>query len=354
MMNQALLDHFEEQARFCDALGAPFTARLIEAMARDLVAGGPVAELVGQWSGPPRADAVSLRLAGALHAAALSRRDPVLAAAYPARSPKWNIGVVWEAARAFIDRERDWVSEFIRSAPQTNETNRSIALLLGFLDLAARFDLPIDLLEIGASAGLNLFWDRFAYRAGVWTWGGASDVLIETTWNGPPPRLGARPRIRTRLGCDLNPPDLRNPAERLRLRAYIWADQTDRLARFDAAVAVALAGNVRVERMDAADWLERRLTRRATDALTIVYHSVFIQYLPKETRERIKAALDHAGEATTVPLAWLRLEPEAALGGPRDSAHFLVDLVIWPGGERRTLARTDGHVRRVEVMGCST
>src|SRR5262245_16167735 len=177
-MTQALLDHFEEQARLCDALGSPFTARLIEAMARDLAEGGPVAELVGSWSGLPRADAVSLRLAGALHAAALSGRDPILAAAYPSYSPQWSSRDVWEAARAFIDRERVWVSEFIQSVPHTNETNLSIALLLGFLDLAARFDLPIDLLEIGASAGLNLFWDCFAYRTGEWTWGQASDVLI--------------------------------------------------------------------------------------------------------------------------------------------------------------------------------
>jgi hypothetical protein len=350
-MKQILLDHFEEQARFCDALGSPFTARLIEAMAQDLAEGGPVAELVGSWSGSPRADAVSLRLAGALHAAALSGRDPILAAAYPAYSPQWNSRVVWEAARAFIERERDWVSEFILSAPQTNETNRSIALLLGFLDLAARFDLPIDLLEIGASAGLNLFWDRFAYRTGRWTWGKASDVLVETNWNGPPPRLSASPRVRARLGCDLNPLELRDPAERLRLRAYIWADQANRLARFDAAVAIALAGNVRVERMDAADWLEQRLGRRATDALTVVYHSVLMQYLPRATKQRIHAALEQAGESTAYPLAWLRLEPEAALAGPRDSTDFLVDLIIWPGGERRVLARTDGHVRHLEVMG---
>jgi hypothetical protein len=353
-MKQVLLDHFEEQARFCDALGSPFTARLIEAMARDLAEGGPVAELVGSWSGSPRADAVSLRLAGALHAAALSGRDLVLAAAYPACNPEWNSKVVWEAARAFIDRERGWVSEFIRSAPQTNETNRSIALLLGFLDLAARFDLPIDLLEIGASAGLNLFWDRFAYRTARWTWGNASEVLIETNWSGPPPRLSASPRIRARLGCDLNPLELRNTAERLRLRAYIWADQANRLARFDAAVAIALADNVRVERMDAADWLDQRLARRGTDALTVVYHSVLMQYLPRASRERINGVLEQAGGSTANPLAWLRLEPEAVLEGKRESTDFLVDLIIWPGGERRVLARTDGHVRHLEVMACES
>jgi hypothetical protein len=349
-VNPALLDHFTEQAGFCEAFGSPFTARLVEALGRDLAAGGPTAALVADWPGSPRADAVSLRLAGALHAAALAGRDPALAAEYPAARPAWDAEAVWRTARAFLARERGWVADFVRSPPQTNETRRSIALLAGFLALAARFEQPFDMFELGASAGMNLCWDRFAYRTASWSWGGSSSPLIETDWRGPPPPLDAHPRVRSRAACDLNPLDLRKPEERLRLRAYIWPDQADRLARFDAAAALALAHDVRVERADAAEWLERRLAQRAPDALTVVYHSVFYQYPPRETRQRIAAALERAGGASAAPLAWLRLEPEAALGGPRNSVRFLVDLITWPGGERRTLATTDGHGRFVEVL----
>ena len=349
-MNQALLDHFDEQAGFCEAFGSPFTARLIEAMARDLAAGGPVADLVGDWSGHPRADAVSLRLAGALHTAALSGRDPALAAEYPAARTDWDAERVWCGARAFLARERAWAADFLRFAPQTNETRRSIALLAGFLEVAARFDQPLELLEVGASAGLNVSWDRFAYRTGSWTWGTPGGPLIETAWTGPPPALDARLAVRSRAACDMNPLDIRSPEERLRLRSYVWADQLDRLARFDAAVAIALENEVRVDRADAADWLETRLAQRASDAVTLVYHSVFLQYPKRETRARIKAALQQAGEASRAPLAWLRLEPEVVLGGPRDSVRFLLDLITWPGGERRTLALTDGHVRFVEAL----
>ena len=330
-------------------MGSPFTARLVEAMARDLEAGGPVADLVADWPGHPRADAVSIRLAGALHAAALSGRDAPLAAEYPAARPAWEAEAVWRAARAFLARERDWVADFLRFPPQTNETRRSIALLAGFLHLAARFERPLDLLEIGASAGLNLYWDRFAYRTGSWSWGGPSAAPIETDWRGPPPPLTAQPRVRSRAACDQNPLDLRRPDERLRLRAYIWPDQADRLARFDAAAALALEQGVRVERADAAAWLEERLPARAPDALTVVYHSVFLQYPPRATRMRIATAIERAGERGPGPLAWLRLEPEVVLGGPRESVRFLVDVITWPGGERRTLATTDGHVRFVDA-----
>jgi hypothetical protein len=345
----SVIEHFVEQARYCEAYGSPFMARLLESLARDIEAGGPTAELVADWPRSPRTDALSLRIAGALHAGVLSGRDPALAAEYPAARPAWDMARVLPLAREFLVRERAWVVGFLGSAPQTNETRRTIALLAGFLFLAQRHDLEIELLEIGASAGLNQFWDRFAYRTESWSWGDG-DVKISTPWTGAPPPIDARVRIRSRAACDLNPIDVRNPDERLRLRAYVWADQAERLARFDAAVALAIANDVRVERADAAEWLEDRLPRRSPDALTIVYHSVFYQYPRTETRQRIARAIERAGEDSAAPLAWLRLEPEPVLGGPRDSGRFLVDVISWPGAERRTLATTDGHGNFVHVL----
>jgi hypothetical protein len=344
----ALLDHFREQAGFCIAMGSPFTAGLIEVMAGDLEAGGPVADLVSAWPGSPRADAVSLRLTGALHAAAMTGRDEALRDAYRPPGPHWEARL-WPAVRAFLARDRDWVAEFLRLPPQTNEARRSIGLLAGFLRLVQRFGTPIDTLEIGASAGLNLSWDGFAYRTASWAWGGPSPVAIDTDWRGPPPPLPDL-SVRSRRACDLNPLDVADPVERLRLRSYVWPDQVDRLARFDAAVDLALATGVKVERANAADWLEARLAERSSSGLTVVYHSVFLQYPPRDERIRIVRAIEAAGARATAaaPLAWLRLEPEAVFG-PRASNRFLIDLVTWPGGERELLAETDGHVRFVDA-----
>jgi hypothetical protein len=350
MSSDPVIAHFLEQAGWCEDYGSPFTACLLDRLARDIQAGGPTAGLVTGWPRSPRADALALRIAGALHAAVLSGRDPALAAEYPAARPAWNIARVWPLARSFLARERGWIASFLASAPQTNETRRTIALLAGFLWLAAHHDREIELLEIGASAGLNMYWDRFAYRTASWRWGDGP-VQISTDWTGAPPPLDAVPRIRARAACDLNPIDVRDPDQRLRLRAYIWADQTERLARFDAAAALAAADAAQVERADAAEWLEARLPRRSPDVLTVVYHSVFYQYPRSETRQRIAAAIAQAGERGAAPLAWLRLEPEPVLGGPRDSERFLVDLVTWPGAERRTLAATDGHGNFVHALG---
>jgi len=82
----------------------------------DIEAGGIVAKLTDGWPGNPRGDAVSLRVGGALHAAALTGRDPKLAAEYPAVKPDWSIDRVWPAARAFLEREEAHVRGFMRVA----------------------------------------------------------------------------------------------------------------------------------------------------------------------------------------------------------------------------------------------
>ncbi len=352
MSAEKILAHFHEQAMFCDEYGSPFTAQLIERMGADLAAGGPVADLIGAWPTNPRADALSLRLTGALHAAALTARDSALAALYPPATPLWRMQDIWPLARAFLSREGDWVRDFIRSPPQTNETRRAIALLAGFLAFAKHWSGPIDMLELGASAGLNLNWDRFAYRTKTWSWGADSPVTIDTDWRGPAPPAEVSLNVRGRAACDLNPLDISDPAQLLQLQSYIWPDQADRLARFAGAVSLARAQNVKVERADAADWLAEKLRHRATDAATMIYHSVFLFYPPRAAREAIIAAVEQAGAGATpqAPLAWVRLEPEALLDGARDSQRFVADITAWPGGERRVLAYTDGHVRAVEAV----
>jgi hypothetical protein len=214
----------------------------------------------------------------------------------------------------------------------------------------------MDMLELGASAGLNQFWDTFHYRAANWSWGDeASPVRIEVDWRGAAPPVEVQPYVRSRAACDQNPLDVRDPEQRLRLKSYIWADQPERLARFDAAVEVALANDVNVERADAAEWVKAKLDARPSDAATVVYHSIFLQYPPRETREAITYAIERAGERASdaAPLAWVRLEPEALLNGVRDSLRYVLDLVTWPGGKRRILGYADGHARAIVAVNGS-
>src|SRR5512145_524870 len=105
MSDERVTGHFREQARFCAEYGSPFTGDLVTRMADDIEANGPTAQIIGDWPTNPRADALALRLAGALHSASLSKRDPALHALYPAQNPDWRLDEIWPVARACLERE---------------------------------------------------------------------------------------------------------------------------------------------------------------------------------------------------------------------------------------------------------
>lgn len=320
-------------------MGSPFTARLCRLVADRLTPGGAVADRLLGWPGDPgnRADAVPLRFAGALHGLVLAGRDPGLAAVYPPHLA--HDAALWRAVQAALDAHAEAILHRLDSPPQTNEVQRSAALCPGFLAVAARTGLPLVLSELGASAGLNQIWDRFAYAYGDASWGESSaPVRIAPRLVGAPPPLPAA-RVVERTGCDRAPPDLADPDDRLRLLSFVWADQTERMQRIAAAIGLARAEGVRIERADAADWLVARLAVPRPGRAHVVFHSIFWQYLDRGRQDRCRGALAAAGARATVeaPLAWLRLEGDGQAPGAA------VILTLWPEGETKVIARADFH-----------
>jgi len=351
MSAEADRDRFLEQAKWCRDFGSPFTAALLEALAADVTALGPTAAILADVPELRRADAMPLRIAGAVHALVLSGRDPELAAQYPASRRAWDMGEVFPLVQAAFEREPTWFADFLAHPPQTNETRRAIALLPAFA-LAAAQGGPLHMLEIGASAGLNMSWDQFAYRTREWAWGRTTEdkPLIDTEWRGPAPNLRLKLDIAGRAGCDRHPLDVRDPEQVLRLRSYVWADQPERLKRFDCAVGLAIANDVRVETADAGDWLRRRLVGRLPEGVTILYHSIAWQYFSPETKSALFSVIERTAAIAepTRRFAWVRFEHDRILGYGGDG--YSVDVAAWPGGERRRVARTDPHARWVEML----
>ncbi|TIP80037.1 MAG: DUF2332 domain-containing protein, partial [Mesorhizobium sp.] len=209
--------------------------------------------------------------------------------------------------------------------------------------------LPLDLCEIGASAGLNLLFDSFHYRYGDAEWGDpASPVRLAPEVRGLPVPLGGAIDVRHRAGCDIAPVDVADAAARLRLRSYVWADQAARLARFDAALSLAEKFPPLLVEADAADFVEKALAARQQGGAFVLYHSIMWQYLPRATKDAIIATLEQAGRQATVaaPIARLRMEP-------RDPTKewAVLSLTLWPGGETRRLAHCDYHGRWIEWIG---
>jgi hypothetical protein len=351
MARPDIISAFEFQAGWCEALGSPFTAALMGRMAESLARGGPLADLLEPWAGDPVAAALGLRVAGALHRRVLLGSDAALAAAYPTPERDGDAEAAWRAGEALIAREGAAFGAELDSPPQTNETRRAIGLFPGLLVLAERFALPMELFELGSSAGLNLLMDRFAYRNTVWR-AGDGPVTIDGEWGGPAPPLARMPEVSARSGCDQNPLYPGDVADRLRLRSFVWADQFDRLARLEAAMDLAVQQGVKVERADAGRWLPEQLARRTPGRLAVVFHSVFWQYPPEETRAALRGTLERAGAAASEasPLAWLRCEPAEGAEGSRPGGHQ-VQLTVWPGGEAKVLADVDPHGRWIDWRG---
>ncbi len=335
--------NFATQAKSCRELGSPFTGLVCELLGERLDASSRFGARILAWPGNANADALALRAAGAFNALARNRSDAGLTAAYPPNPT--DPEALWTALAGAIARHDAFLHDYLDSAPQTNEVRRSSALLGGALIVAREFGLPLDLIEIGASAGLNLGFERYRYELGAVSCGPAdAAVTIRSEWRGGLPEIGPMPQIGRRRACDLNPLDPGSHADRERVLSYIWPDQAQRVETTEAAFAFAASLPWRVERADAAAWVEARLAETTLPGhVRMLMHTIMWQYLPQPTKDRIASALHAAGAAATgeIPLAWLRMEAD----GAKDAA---VTLTTWPDGAEREIARADFHGRWVE------
>jgi hypothetical protein len=357
---EALAERLRVQAMHCTSYGSPLYEELLLRAADDVVAGGPVWRLFQGRDAAP-ADSDPLALMGAVHRLALSGLAPGLAAQLPsiaiaAGEPPRPVDVdaAWQEFLAVVEGQREAVAALLDRPIQTNEVGRSAALLGGFLEVARR-GLPLRLAEIGASAGLNLRWDRYRYEnegdGGSWAWGGpASPVRFASIFSdGARPPAEVRATVVERAGCDRAPVDPTTEDGRLTLMSFVWADQVERFTRLRGALEVARSVPAIVDRADAFEWLERRLPLIEPGTATLVFHSIVTLYFTPEERARLAAMLAEAGARATAdaPMAWLRFEhPDTgdpvATGWSRIGQPE-IRLTEWPGGEERLLAMAAAH-----------
>jgi hypothetical protein len=332
-----------EQAFGCQHSGSPLYGELLRTLADDLEAGGPTAAVLDghlEDSGP---SALGLRLMVGVHAQVLSGRAPELAAYYASVSPEPKAldDAGREAIVQVIDSERDEIRRWLLSAPQTNEVGRGAALIGGLLHVVARADLPIRLVEIGTSAGLNLRADHFRVDGTAASYGDRqSPVQLREAWQGSPPP-DQRLRIIERVGGDLAPIDPTGADGQLRLTAYVWPDQLDRLARLRGALTLAstVPATLRQERaIDTAMSLDL-----ADDTWTVLWHSVMLQYLTPEERDQVADRFGEVGGSATDRRRFAVLDFEPQRRTPDSPFEFLVTLRTWPGGERTILATVAPH-----------
>ena len=342
---EAVQTAFANQVAYCAAGGAPITARIVGAVAELLARREPGAVLdrIRQWQGAPLADALPLRIAGGIHALRLKGAEPQLAAIYTGEAGTDDAAIVAAAIRAQEGELLPWLD----GPPQTNEAGRSANFIAAMLWLADQ-GLPakFQCLEIGSSAGINLMLARYHYNlAGVQVGPEPGAMRFEPEWTGNPPPAQAIEIVSTK-GCDVAPVDLTDPAQALRLRAYIWPEHDVRFARMDAAIAEATKSPPDLVGLNAAEFIEAELAMpQAAGTTRALMHSIVWQYVPADQQARVTAAMAAAGAVATAkrPLAWIALEANRTV--------HLHELVVrrWPNaagdpaGDPQLLARAHPH-----------
>jgi hypothetical protein len=348
-----LAEWFRLEAVGVEEIGSPFYGTLERQIADDVETGGPCWDLLASHAHRPSGDALALRLLGGVHRMVLAGDAPELAAHYPSTGGDGDAAAAWWHFRDLVATQPPAVLGALTRPPQTNEVGRSASLVPGLLQVASETGLPLRLLELGASAGLNLRVDRYRYEQAGRGWGDPeSAVRFVDLWTDGVPPLGTPAVIAQRSGCDRDPIDAALPESALTLLSYVWPDQHERLGRLRAALAIAAELPVDIAPETIEEWLPPQLATAMPGVTTVVFHSVVWQYLPEATRDLVLATVDEAGARATAdaPLAYLRLEP-----APDSYFPAQLRVTMWPGArsatDSRLLATSGFHFGPVSWLG---
>jgi len=361
---------FLTQADSCTNLGSPFTATVCRLLSQQLDTQSRFGHRILSWTAEPVRDALALRAAGALNALARSGRAPSLSTQYPPHA--LDEDALRAALSAAIEQHDDFLHDYLDSPPQTNEIARSSVLLGAALILCADNELTLSWHEIGASAGLNLLFDHYRYdlattrlsaqdddpsvepgflREGTLHYGDPdSPVQIRSRWEGQLPPLTAAVRVHARQGCDVSPLRPSSPALRERLLAYIWPDQSERLARTQAALDYAIQEQPRLDTALASRWVPEHFEQPLrAGTVRVLAHTIVWQYLSESERRAVEAAVLRAALQATpdARVAWIGMEADRR--SPQGEGAS-VRLRVWPGDQQIELARADFHGRWVKWL----
>jgi hypothetical protein len=249
----------------------------------------------------------------------------------------------WPAFRTMLGDNAPAVrATMLARHTQTNEAGRCATLL----PVLARLPQPLALLEVGASAGLCLLPDRYGYDYGVSQLapGTADAPILPCRAGAATPLPVARPRVVWRLGVDLYPVDVADAAHCAWLETLVWPEQSDRLDRLRAAIAVARRDPPRVVQGDLLSDLRTCARQAPPEATLVVFHSAVLAYVAEpDLREAFMRTVRELGAvwiSNESPGVFPSLRDRLVQRGPRGAFLLSVD------GE--PIAWTDPHGRWIE------
>lgn len=238
-----------------------------------------------------------LILLAAVHHLLLSGADGALRAYYATVSgdaPRPLDDQLYPTFARFLDAHRPKIEELVAArSTQTNEARRSVVTLPALGLVASDSGRHLALLDVGASAGLNLLIDRFGFRTGsVHAGDPASPVQLECAVHGDLlPPVPDRLRVTWRLGVDMHPLDVRDPDTRAWLRALVWPEHRDRMELLDAALQLAREDPPPLAQGDLAADLPHLSASAPPNAALVVTASWVLAYVTPERRRAFLTSL---------------------------------------------------------------
>ena len=237
--------------------------------------------------------------------------------------------------RGLVERDPAALSQvMLTRRTQTNEPARCATLLPALAQLPP----PLALIEVGASAGLTLLFDRYSYDY-VGHQVAGRDPLAPTLRcapRGPVPLPTAPPEIVWRAGLDLNPLDVFSDDDMRWLSCLVWPGEGDRAQRLAGAIDAARREPPAVHRGDLLTDLPALAAQAPANATLVVYHSAVLAYVTPQERARFAATVRELGAV------WLSNESPGVVPGLSIPPHEGLPFVLARDGET-VLALTDGH-----------
>lgn len=315
------------QANACLSLGSQMYHDLLHVILRDYHHGGTSRLILEGASLRPIHDATPLRLLGALHRIVLDGRCTELARHYESVGGFPSETLADDVLFAIQTYESE-IRAALQQQVQTNEPGRALSHLALSHWFAHRNISEFDLLEVGASAGLTMSFDRYCIHTQYGIVGDHSSSLvfpsswIETTF----PFHETPATCVTRRGVDISPIDVTTENGVNRLLSFVWPDQHERLHRLRLAIDLTRQAPHTVDQASVDAWLPTQLSTPRVRPV-VVFHSIVWQYLGVDVQNSLKDSLHAFGEGSTTetPLIWARMEPAGRVAD--------LQVTIWNGSQ---------------------
>ena len=237
-------------------------------------------------------------LFGAVHYLLLRGTDDELSSFYPSITRDSRPGIdAYPYFRQFCMKYEDEIQDLLSSGlVQTNEVARCSYLLPAFAFIADdNPDFPLSIIDIGASAGLQLLWNLCSYDYGTKVVGDQSSpvrIKAEIRGSNPPPIPNNLPAVAFQIGLDLNPIDLTDLDSAIWLRALVWPEHEPRASQLEAAIALAIANPPQLITGDALETLPTVFNRVPSDSALCIFHAHTINQFSQDERAQFDSLLD--------------------------------------------------------------